>query len=197
MKKSGSDFKTLPWLIAAIFSLCVILSNAQVPTAAVEGSVKDDGGNLLPGVIVTAKNMETGFSRSAVTRSDGYYRISALPPGKYSLTSELSGFRSETKENIVLYVGQRVAINFELKVATLEKTVTVTSQAPLVQTTKSEIGQVIETQRIGDLPLDGRDFLHSPNLLQAWLPPQVLVEEGQASARSLLGTSLSASTVWT
>jgi len=162
--KNNYFLKTLFFFFLGLLFLCVFSSNAQVPTATIEGRVLDDTGQVLPGAEVTAKNMETGLLRPTTTGSNGYYRIMALPPGKYSVTAALSGFRTEIKENMILFVGQGVVIDFKLKMSALEEEVTVSAQAPLVQTTKSEIGQVIETQRIEDLPLDGRQFLQLAQL---------------------------------
>ena len=159
----NQTLKILCLLITGIFSFSIV-SNAQVSTAIVEGTIMDDQGSPLPGVMVSAKNVETGFGRATTSRNDGFYRIMALPPGTYSLTAMLSSFKTEIKKNITLSVGRAFVINFELLMSPIEETIVVESAAPLVQTTKSEIGQIVGSKRIRDLPLDGRDFLELAEL---------------------------------
>ena len=117
------------WL-ATLMSTAVYAQNAQI-----SGIIKDQTGAILPGVTVTARNVETGLSRSAVSQTAGEFRIPALPPGTYTVITELSGFAVETRPDIVLIIDQDAVINFTLKPARVAEAITVTGESPIVDTT--------------------------------------------------------------
>ena len=131
---------------------------AQQTSGNIGGRVFDPQGSAIPGATVTAKNPETGFSRNAVTDSEGIYRLSALPVGTYELTVELQGFTTIDRKGIVVSVGQTVDLNFDLKVAQVSETVNVTGESPLVETGSSSVGGVVDVKNIESLPLNGRQF---------------------------------------
>ena len=131
---------------------------AQQTSGNISGRVIDPQGAAIPGATVTAKNPQTGFSRNAVTDSEGVYRLSALPVGTYDLTVELQGFATIDRKGIVVNVGQTIDVNFDLKVAQVSESVTVTGESPLVETSSSSVGGVVDVQNIESLPLNGRQF---------------------------------------
>ena len=108
---------------------------AQQTTGTVTGRVLDQQGAAVPGTSVTAKSASTGFTRSEVSDGEGVYRLSALPVGVYEVNAELQGFTTVSKKDVIVNLGQTVAIDFALKVATLAETVNVTGATPLIQTT--------------------------------------------------------------
>ena len=110
---------------------------AFAQNAQIIGTLKDQSGGVLPGVTVTATNQETGLTRTAVTEANGDYRLPALPPGAYTVTAELVGFSTETRPDIVLVIDQTATIDFTLRPAALQETVTVTGESPIVDTTAS------------------------------------------------------------
>jgi hypothetical protein len=122
------------------------------------GSVVDDQGLALPGVTVTLTNVETGWTRSIVADEQGRYRAAALPPGIYAVKSELSGFATAVRDRVTLALGQELTINMTMKVATLQETVTVTAQSPLVETTSSTLGTSVSRDQLDSLPVPGRSF---------------------------------------
>ncbi|MBI2834426.1 MAG: carboxypeptidase regulatory-like domain-containing protein, partial [Acidobacteria bacterium] len=138
---------------------------AQVITAEIGGSVVDESGAVLPGATVTARNTETGLERSAVSDERGRYTLLALPPGAYAIRAELPGFATQAREGLTLSINQSLVLNFSLKVASVAETVTVTGEAPLVQTTRAELGRTIDTKAIDSLPLNGRDFAQLATLV--------------------------------
>src|SRR5262245_29624645 len=77
---------------------------AYAQNAQVTGIVKDGSGAIIPGATITARNVETGLTRVAVTDSSGEYRLPSLPPGRYAVSTELSGFSAETRPDIVLVI---------------------------------------------------------------------------------------------
>ncbi len=131
---------------------------AQQTTGTVLGRILDGQGAAIPGASVTATSPSTGFSRTVVSDTEGAYRLSALPVGQFDITVELSGFSSVDRKGVVVNVGQTLTLDFALKVASVAETITVTGQAPLIESTVSSVGGVVDIGRIESLPLNGRQF---------------------------------------
>jgi hypothetical protein len=93
------------------------------------------------------------------TDADGSYRLPALPVGNYELRVELSGFRTVVRSGLDLAVGQEAVVNVALEVGGLEQTVSVTAEAPLVNTTSGALGGLVDEEKIEDLPLNGRNYI--------------------------------------
>ena len=160
-------------LAAAFFLLAATASAwAQRDSGDILGTVRDPSGAVLPGVTVTLTNAGTGLSRNSVTDASGDYLVTNLPIGTYSVTAQLDGFQTATATGIRLQVDQRARINLELKVGTVSETLTVSAQAPLIDTETSTLGQVMTSQTIDQLPLGRRDFMQLTLLLPGSLPPQ-------------------------
>jgi len=143
---------------ALIVLLACAPAIAQQTTGTVTGRVVDQSGAAIPGATVTAKSPSTGFSRSETSDAEGLYRIGALPVGMYEVTAELQGFATLSKKDVEVNVASIVAIDFSMKVATLSETVNVTGATPLIQTTNSAVGGVVDPKRIEAIPLNGRQF---------------------------------------
>jgi hypothetical protein len=157
---------------------------AQVgATAQISGIVRDESGGVLPGVDVTVTNTNTGATRSAVSDAAGQYVLTNLPTGPYQLEATLPGFRAYEQRGIVLQVGGSPTINVTLGLGALTETVSVEASAPLVDTQRSGIGEVIESERIVELPLNGRNPVDLIELAGA------AVQTGSASTRSMQGSS--------
>jgi len=131
---------------------------AQTTLVTLEGVVTDEEGSPLPGATVLVKSMETGYELHTSTRSDGSYIVSGIQPGKYEVEISLPGFGAKKRSGLTLAVGAKVKIDFALSPATLEEEVTVISESPMVEVTKSEISNVVDRQMIEELPLLDRDF---------------------------------------
>lgn len=141
-------------LTLTLWSSTVFAQNAQIT-----GTLKDDTGGVLPGVAVTARNQETGLVRSAVSEGAGTYRLQALPPGTYTIATELQGFTSQERRNLVLVIDQTAVVDFQLKTATITETVTVTAEAPIVETRTSTVATAITNAQIQDLPVASRRWI--------------------------------------
>ncbi len=131
---------------------------AQQTTGTVTGRVVDQQGAAMPGVTVTAKSPTTGFTRAEVSDAEGLYRLNALPVGKYDVTAELQGFATVSQKSIDVNIGLATTLDFSMRVASLAETVNVTGVSPLVETTNSAVGAVVDVRRIETLPLNGRQF---------------------------------------
>jgi hypothetical protein len=131
---------------------------AQQTTGNINGRVLDDQGAAVPGTTVTATNTETGFVRTVISDSEGIYRLSALPVGTYNVVAELQGFTRVEQRAIVVNVAQTTDLNILLRIAQVAETVTVTGVSPLIATTASAVGGVVDVSQIESLPLNGRQF---------------------------------------
>lgn len=140
------------WIAAASPAL------AQTTGATLQGSIVDEQGGVLPGATLTITNVETGVSRAVTTDERGWYRAAALLPGAYELRVELPGFVTYVRSGLTLTIGQEATVSVTLKLATVQETVTVTAETPLVETTKSAIGTTITRSQLDALPLAGRNF---------------------------------------
>src|SRR5438876_3071547 len=127
-------------------------------TATIVGVVRDSGG-VLPGATVTVRNVDTGLTRSVPTGEDGAYRFPALPVGPYEIRAERSGFRTSVRSGVRLQVGQEAVLGMVLELGSIQETVTVTGEAPLVETTTSALGAVVTAAEIASLPLEGRNYI--------------------------------------
>jgi hypothetical protein len=130
---------------------------AQVTSATLVGTVNDPSGAALPGVSVTARNADTGFTRTVTTNETGAYRLEFLPIGSYSVEAALSGFKSEVRSGIVLAVNDSVRIDLTLQIGAISDTVTVTQDAPLVNTVTADVSKTVDAQAIQSLPLVDRN----------------------------------------
>ncbi len=131
---------------------------AQQTTGNISGKIIDQQGAIIPGATVTATNPATGFTRSVVSDAVGIFTLTALPIGNYDLKVELSGFQPTIRKGVVVNVSQTVSLDLSLSVAALAENVTVTGEAPLIQTTNSTVGGVVDVDKIESLPLNGRQF---------------------------------------
>jgi len=143
-------------LIALMILLVAPASAWAQATAQLSGTVRDESGAVLPGVTVTVTQTETGFTRTVVSDETGTYVLANLPLGPYKLDVSLQGFRSYEQTGIVLQVGAAPTINAVLGVGNLEETVSVEAAAPLVDVQSAGISEVVENERIVELPLQGR-----------------------------------------
>ena len=147
----------LGFLIAASFFPRLLA--AQAVTGTILGTITDSSGAVMPGTTVTLRNTGTGLTRTVTTDAAGEYTVPSLPTGKYTVTAELSGFKTVSVPNVDLGVDQHVRINARLEVGAVEESVTVTGVSPLVQTSTSELGTTVGGEQIETLPLNGRNFV--------------------------------------
>ncbi len=130
---------------------------AQAITGAqLSGVVKDASGGVLPGVTVTATKTNTNTVRTSVTGPDGAYTFPNLPIGPYQLKVELAGFSTYVQDGIVLQVNSNPTIDVTLKVGAQSEEITVHANAAMIETHATGVGQVIDTQRVEEMPLNGR-----------------------------------------
>src|SRR3954468_24671387 len=126
--------------VFALLLLSPAMVRADITRFDLSGTITDGTGAVLPGVTVSLKNADTGFTRSTVTDSEGRYSFNAVPPtGKWTLTSELQGFAPQHREGLEFFANTKPVINFELKVGGVQEALTVQAASPLVRRRESEL----------------------------------------------------------
>jgi Carboxypeptidase regulatory-like domain len=132
---------------------------AQRQLGAIQGTITDQTGGVLPGVTVTATNKSTGEVRPTTSNEVGIYRLQSLDPGTYDVIAELSGFGRGGRADVVVSVGASVGVNLAMSAGAVSETVQVRGVSPDIQTEKADLSSVVERQRIVDLPIAGRNPL--------------------------------------
>src|SRR5687768_11036800 len=133
-------------------------ASAQQGTADLRGRVIDSQGGVLPGVAIVVRHQESGLFRETVSSADGTFLMSGMTPGMYEVTAELASFKKYSQRDVRLEVGRATPVELKLEVGGLTEAVTVTSEAPLVDTTTQEIGGRISQQEFVDTPSFNRNF---------------------------------------
>src|SRR6185503_21321311 len=167
-------------VVGLILLLPAAVAWAQA-TAGLAGRVTDESGAVLPGVTVTITQTDTGFTRSVVTDGSGAWIASNLPLGPYRLEVSLPGFRTFVQTGITLQVGSSPTLDVVLQIGQVSEQVEVEANAALVETRTSSIGQVVENERILDLPLNGRAVVDLVYLIGAATPAATLDGNGGRS----------------
>jgi hypothetical protein len=142
-------------LIGAILLLPV---SAFAQEAVLTGTISDSTGAVLPGVTVTASNEATGNKFVGVTDERGIYRV-PVRIGDYQVTAELQGFSTAMRANVQLLVGQTATLNLQMAPSTVQETVTVTGEAPLIDLKNSSLGGNIDARQVSELPVNGRNWM--------------------------------------
>ena len=146
---------------AGLFALLALSPQptaAQITTATIVGTITDPGGAQVPNASVTARNVDTGLTRTVTSADDGTFRLEFLPIGNYVVeVTPASGFKKAARTGIVLQVNDIARVDFALEVGSVSENVTVTSDPPDVNTSTSEIGRTIASREIANLPLVERN----------------------------------------
>ena len=145
------------YVIIALCLLAPALLPAQGTGGRILGRVADPTGAVLGGVKVTAVNEATGVARDTQTSDGGDYVFPDLPVGTYTLDFELSGFKKDVHKDIALDVNQVITLNMTMQIGEAQEVVDVTSEAPLVDTTSTQLGAVVNNRSVNELPLNARD----------------------------------------
>ncbi len=182
---------TTPLLLLAAILTNVEPGSAQI-TASIRGTVSDPTGAAVANAKVIATNTGTGLASNASSAADGTYTLALLPIGEYRLSVEAAGFKKFEQTNIVLTTNQVAGINITLEVGAVSERVEVTTGAPLINTQTTEVGQLIESRQIVELPLNGRNPIQLATLVTGVSSTRVHTallgtDERDASALSVNG----------
>ena len=147
--------------LAAVFLLAVTAAQlpAQSPTGSISGNVVDSSGGGVPGAAVSVRSADTGATRTTSSGATGAFTFPSLIPGNYAVTAELSGFAPAKVANVTVTVGGDATLRIVLEPAGVQAAVTVSSEAPLIETTKTGVSSVVDEKLIRTLPTNGRNFL--------------------------------------
>ncbi|MBI1356315.1 MAG: TonB-dependent receptor plug domain-containing protein [Acidobacteria bacterium] len=180
--------------LALLFSLSLpdtLLGQAAI-TAKVVGAVSDPSGAAVPGATVTVRNTATNLTRTASTNETGSYEFSFLPIGTYELTVESAGFQTTAVESFNLAVDQVARVNVSLTIGEVSETVNVSADAVSLQTEDSTVGTVIDSQKVVELPLNGRSFVQLAQLtpgVNPGTPGSITVRRQRGSLGQSVGMS--------
>lgn len=160
-------------LLLALLCVPGLFAQTEATTGLISGFVVDESGGALPGVTVTLRNTATNFERTVVTGDGGRFRAPLMPLGPYTITTTLEGFATLVREGLQLGLGQGINLILEMQLSAVGEEITVTSEAPLIETTRTESNIRIDQRTIEGLPNDGRNFL-----ALSQLTPGVTVVQG-------------------
>src|SRR5262249_31486436 len=145
-----------------LLRLCLVLVAlplaAQTVSTEILGLVTDPTGAVIPGATVTTRRVATGDLRTTTTNETGNYVFPLLDIGEYEVTCSASGFKKEVVRGVVLQLQDKARIDFRLQVGEQVETVEILGAAPLLRTEDATVGSVIESKRVVELPLNGRNF---------------------------------------
>ena len=151
-------------LVVCVLALITSPAGYGQATGRFSGDVLDKSGSSIPGATVTATSQGTGFSRDAKTDTSGHYLIPLLPVGTYTLRVDATGFQSAESKDLKLQIDEARELDFTIVPATVVTTVAVSGEAVAVETGNPSLGQVITSQEVSQLPLNGRDFVQLATL---------------------------------
>ena len=160
MNRSLGVWGLLKWggLLMAFLVMGALSAFAQVDRGVMVGRVLDASGAVVPNAIVTVTNKATGVALTSPVNDAGEYQVLSLIPGTYSVKVTAEGFEGALRDNVVVHVQDRISLEFTLKVGSVKQEVLVTGNEPLLQTQTADVGNVVDSQRVNDLPLNGRRY---------------------------------------
>src|SRR5215218_1287409 len=157
-------------LVAALPATSSALAQS---TATLQGTVTDSKGAVLPNATVIVRNRNTSTERTTQTDSDGIYQVAALPVGLYSIEVRVQGFKTQVADQVTVEVAKTVVQNFQMDVGAISEQVLVSSDVPVIETTTTSVGTVINQRTVQEIPLNGRHFVDLGLLIPGSVtPPQ-------------------------
>jgi Carboxypeptidase regulatory-like domain/TonB dependent receptor len=170
LRKKIALFFPLFMLVAGLLVSAPVLAQS---TATIQGTVTDAKGAVIPNATVTVKNKNTSFERTVQTDSDGNYQVAALPVGNYTIEVKVQGFKTQVVDQVTVEVAKTIVQNFQLDVGAVSEQVMVLSDLPVVETTTTSVGMVINQRTVQEIPLNGRHFVDLGLLIPGSVtPPQ-------------------------
>ncbi|MGO9336989.1 MAG: TonB-dependent receptor domain-containing protein [Terracidiphilus sp.] len=186
----GRDRSAAVWLrkfgyLTLTFSFfCVVASQqafAQVDEGSISGTIQDTTGAVVPGALVTLLNTDQGMTLQTTSSPTGVYTFSPVRIGHYKISATARGFSKTTQDNVTVNVAQSLLVNIQLKLGAATETIEVSTAPPLLQTEEASVGQVIGTETVNNLPLNGRNFTFLAQLGAGMNTPQADTRGNAAS----------------
>ncbi len=160
----------MPRRISFVIAFAAVASFAQEYRATLTGRVTDQQDAVVPGAKIVATHVETGVHSETVSAADGQYTLPFLPPGQYRLSAEAPGFKKYLREAFTVSAGERIPLDIKLEVGQAAESVTVTGEAPMLDTATATTGQVIGSRQVENMPLNGRTPLVLAQLAMGVVP---------------------------
>src|SRR5262245_59776030 len=151
-------YRSVTCIVAILALACWAAAEPQVTTGTIDGTVMDQTGAVVPNVVVTLRNLETGVTRTSITDERGNFRAPLLPLGTYEVSAALTGF-SPFKQTVLLTVGQTATLNVRLAVAAGTQAVSVTAESPLIESSRTQVSSTVDSLAVANLPVNGRNFI--------------------------------------
>ncbi len=170
-------------ILTTLLLVLLVASPAFAQTGQINGVITDNTGGVVPGASVKAVEVATGLSRDTVTGADGRYTFTSLRPTTYTISVDLSGFRPAQRTGVLLQANQNLTVNLSIEVGTLAETITVSGESPTVDVSSAAISEVVDSKRIVELPLNGRDAA----TLSTLVPGMVLERVDRESGKTIPG----------
>lgn len=170
-----------------LFCFSCLPAHAQQETGSITGRILDPTGGVLPGAQVTIKNRATGAAFAPATDVEGFYRAPQLAPGLYDISAVAKGFSTLVLQAVEVRVNDRLRVDLTLQVGAVNEQIVVTAGAPLVQTEDATMGQVVNTQQVLELPLNGRSWLQLATLAPATVTYSNTLAAGSIGTNMNLG----------
>src|SRR5216117_219006 len=165
--------------LAALFLALLAAGPALAQTGQINGVITDNTSAVVPGATVKAVEVATGLSRDTVTGADGRYTFTSLRPTTYDITAELTGFRTSQRKGVLLQANENLTVSFAIELGALAETVTVSGESPVVDVTSAALNEVVDSKRIVELPLNGRDAAKLSTLVAGMVLTAVDQESGK------------------
>lgn len=173
--------------VAFVLLCSVYYANAQTGTSFnLQGTLYDPSGATVPDATVTVKNLDLGLTRTGKTDQGGHYVVAALPlTGRYEISAQATGFSPQTKTGLTFTANSESVVDFNLKPGTVQETVQVTTEAPMVETTQTQVSHTVTEQSLENLPDNGRNFFDFVSLT-----PGAVTQGGGSGAVTLNGQGI-------
>lgn len=174
MIKATKHKSRVTFLVGLLFVISGVIGTAMgQSTATLQGTVIDAKGAVIPNAAVTVRNQATAVERTTQTDEDGNYQVAALPAGVYTVEVQATGFKRQVISDLNLEVARTVVKNFQPEIGSIEQTVSISAETPVIETTTTSVGQVINQRTVQEIPLNGRHFVDLGLLIPGSVtPPQ-------------------------
>ncbi len=182
-------------LALAVFGPPPVSAQSRVTGADIEGVVRDETGAVVPGVSITAVNVDTAMSRITASDTTGRYLLPAVPPGVYSVTADLFGFGGQLRENVPLLLGQAVRVDFTMRLTGVQETITVADALPMLDARRTAVAHTVGQSQIHNLPINGRNFISFSLITPGVVQDRVASGVAGTSGLSFTGQSARANTI--
>jgi hypothetical protein len=157
-------------LLTVLISALAVTANAQVSDATLSGAVRDPSGAVITGATVVLRNLDTAVEKTTVSNGAGEYTFQSITPGRYTLDATATGFSPKQVSEFILTVGQAASIDFSLAIGSESQKVTVEAASQQLEVSSADLGTVIATKQVNDLPLNGRNFTQLLSLTPGVVP---------------------------